>query len=69
MVGPGTGIAPFRSYILEVSGDEDYPKNYVFFGNRYENKDFYFKNEWYTLQSQEKIQIFTAFSRDQDHKV
>ncbi len=69
MVGPGTGIAPFRSYVLEESRKEDSVKNFVIFGCRKEKADFYFENEWRLLEQKEKIVLYTAFSRDQSEKM
>ncbi|XP_020781782.1 NADPH-dependent diflavin oxidoreductase 1 [Boleophthalmus pectinirostris] len=68
MVGPGTGVAPFRSAVQERTA-EGKTANVLFFGCRSKSKDFYFKTEW-----EEKIQaghltLFTAFSRDQEDKV
>ncbi|PVD21503.1 hypothetical protein C0Q70_17301 [Pomacea canaliculata] len=68
MVGPGTGVAPFRSFIHEraalgVGG------NFLFFGCRSQYKDFYCHEEWSALQSQGRLLLFTAFSRDQEEKI
>ena len=67
MVGPGTGVAPFRSIIAQrcFQGIKD---NYLFFGCRSRSKDFYFEKEWNHLESEEHLRLFTAFSRDDDHK-
>lgn len=63
MVGPGTGVAPFRSIITERSslgiGD-----NFLFFGCRFRFKDFYFENEWKYLEDLNLLNLFPAFSRD-----
>ncbi|XKL63323.1 hypothetical protein PGB90_005687 [Kerria lacca] len=69
MIGPGTGIAPFRSYVHEIFCKSDSKKLHVVFGCRNKNADFYFKEEWLNLQKKEKIQLYTAFSRDQSYKI
>ncbi|KAG7499134.1 NADPH-dependent diflavin oxidoreductase 1 [Solea senegalensis] len=68
MVGPGTGVAPFRSALQERRA-EGKPENVLFFGCRSESKDFYFKSEWGTMMEEGHLKLFTAFSRDQEEKV
>ncbi|XP_015782037.1 NADPH-dependent diflavin oxidoreductase 1 [Tetranychus urticae] len=67
MVGPGTGVAPFRSIIQERFMDK-IPDNVLFFGCRFSNADYYFKDEWEEYQSKSHLQVFTAFSRDNPAK-
>jgi len=66
MVSPGTGIAPMRSLIhqrvFELNCNKD--NLYLFFGNRYHNKDFLYGSEWEELVSQDRLSLFTAFSRE-----
>ncbi|XP_065214523.1 NADPH-dependent diflavin oxidoreductase 1-like [Planococcus citri] len=69
MVGPGTGIAPFRSYVHQTSDSNETDKNYVFFGCRSQSADYYFADEWDTLQKENKTHLFAAFSRDQPEKI
>ncbi|KAM6903006.1 NADPH-dependent diflavin oxidoreductase 1 [Xenentodon cancila] len=68
MVGPGTGVAPFRSAIQERVA-EGKTANILFFGCRSEYKDFYFQSEWKHMMEAGHLQLFTAFSRDQEEKV
>ncbi|XP_077986666.1 NADPH-dependent diflavin oxidoreductase 1-like [Glandiceps talaboti] len=68
MVGPGTGCAPFRSFIQERSSNK-IGGNTMFFGCRNKEKDFLCGSEWTPLVSQNLLQLFTAFSRDQEDKV
>lgn len=68
MVGPGTGVAPFRSAIQERIA-EGKTANVLFFGCRSESKDFYFKSEWEEKIKAGQLTLFTAFSRDQEEKV
>lgn len=68
MVGPGTGVAPFRSALQERVA-EGKTANVLFFGCRSESKDFYCRSEWEELQKAGHMTLFTAFSRDQEEKV
>lgn len=68
MVGPGTGVAPFRSALQERIA-EGKTANVLFFGCRSESKDFYFRSEWEELKRAGQLVLFTAFSRDQEEKV
>ncbi|XP_034457604.1 NADPH-dependent diflavin oxidoreductase 1 isoform X1 [Hippoglossus hippoglossus] len=68
MVGPGTGVAPFRSALQERTA-EGKTANVLFFGCRSESKDFYFRSEWEEMTEAGHLTLFTAFSRDQEEKV
>ena len=72
MVGPGTGCAPFRSYILERLASNTIrngPILYVF-GCRNRSKDFFFGEEMMRIGTEnENFEILTAFSRDQEDKM
>ncbi|XP_031613316.1 NADPH-dependent diflavin oxidoreductase 1 [Oreochromis aureus] len=68
MVGPGTGVAPFRSALQERTA-EGKTANVLFFGCRSESKDFYFRSEWEEMMEAGFLTLFTAFSRDQEAKV
>ena len=69
MVGPGTGIAPFRSIIQDELAANSKRPLYVIFGNRSKSKDFYFEAEWTNFEEQHSnFHLFTAFSRDQEDK-
>lgn len=70
LIGPGTGIAPFRSFLAErdVTGAEG--KNWLFFGEQHFVHDFYYQTEiqeWLTTGVLTKLD--TAFSRDQERKI
>ncbi|KAL0277497.1 UNVERIFIED_CONTAM: hypothetical protein PYX00_004752 [Menopon gallinae] len=71
MIGPGTGVAPFRSYINEMVaiGKASSDNLILFFGCRYKDADFHHAHEWLKLQNENKLTLFTAFSRDQENKV
>ncbi len=70
MVGPGTGIAPFRAFIQERDAREAQGDNWLFFGNPHFTQDFLYQTEW---QSYIKSGLLTkatlAFSRDQAEKI
>ncbi|XP_074546850.1 NADPH-dependent diflavin oxidoreductase 1 [Halichoeres trimaculatus] len=68
MVGPGTGVAPFRSALQERNAEGKH-SNVLFFGCRSESKDFYFRSEWEEMVKAGHLSLFTAFSRDQEAKV
>jgi len=70
MVGPGTGIAPFRAYLQERKATGATGKNWLFFGEQRSKSDFFYREEFETLQKGGVLTRFdTAFSRDQAHKV
>ncbi|KAL0486809.1 ndor1 [Acrasis kona] len=64
MVGPGTGVAPFRSLLQH---HEIKKPTILFFGNRNVKKDFLYENEMYSIKSPFTLSV--AFSRDQNEKV
>ena len=68
MIGPGSGVAPFRGIIQHrvMSGISD---NILFFGCRNKLADFYFEKEWQAFVESNCLKLFTAFSRDQIEKV
>jgi sulfite reductase (NADPH) flavoprotein alpha-component len=70
MIGPGTGIAPFRAFIQERDVTEAEGKNWLFFGNPNFTQDFLYQTEWQGyLKSGLLSKISLAFSRDQAEKI
>ncbi len=70
MIGPGTGIAPFRAFVQERDNREADGKNWLFFGDRTFTEDFLYQVEWQKyLKSGAVSQLDVAFSRDQVEKV
>ncbi|MFM5452680.1 assimilatory sulfite reductase (NADPH) flavoprotein subunit [Aeromonas veronii] len=70
MVGPGTGIAPFRAFIQEREAQGAEGKNWLFFGNPHFTQDFLYQVEWQRyVKSGLLSKISLAFSRDQTNKI
>jgi sulfite reductase (NADPH) flavoprotein alpha-component len=70
MVGPGTGIAPFRAFLQERAATGASGKNWLFFGEQRSRCDFFYREEFEDWQSRGVLEKFhTAFSRDQDYKI
>ncbi|MFB7642483.1 assimilatory sulfite reductase (NADPH) flavoprotein subunit, partial [Peribacillus butanolivorans] len=70
MVGPGTGIAPFRSFIQEREETEANGKTWLFFGDQHFVTDFLYQTEWQKwLKTGVLTKMDVAFSRDADEKV
>ena len=70
MVGPGTGIAPFRAFIEERQATGAKGKNWLFFGDRSQNTDYLYGNEWESYQKEGILnELDLAWSRDQQEKV
>ncbi|GLQ74437.1 assimilatory sulfite reductase (NADPH) flavoprotein subunit [Vibrio penaeicida] len=70
MIGPGTGIAPFRSFVQERDNRDAEGKNWLLFGDRTFTQDFLYQVEWQKyLKSGLLTQLDVAFSRDQQEKV
>ncbi|KAF6327724.1 NADPH dependent diflavin oxidoreductase 1 [Rhinolophus ferrumequinum] len=68
MVGPGTGVAPFRAAIQERVAQSQ-AGNFLFFGCRWRDQDFYWEAEWKELEKRGCLTLITAFSREQKQKV
>jgi len=70
MVGPGTGIAPFRAFVQDRIASGAAGRNWVFFGDQHRATDFLYEEEWTNWLAQGRITRFdTAFSRDQPQKI
>lgn len=70
MVGPGTGIAPFRAFIEERQAIEAKGKNWLFFGDQHYLTDFLYQTEWQSyLKDGLLTKLDVAFSRDQKNKI
>ncbi|UBM26489.1 bifunctional nitrate reductase/sulfite reductase flavoprotein subunit alpha [Pseudomonas sp. p1(2021b)] len=69
MVGPGTGIAPFRAFLEERQARGASGGNWLFFGEQHQACDFYYRDQLLAWQASGHLQLSTAFSRDQASKV
>ncbi|KAK4494163.1 hypothetical protein PRZ48_014461 [Zasmidium cellare] len=75
MVGPGTGVAPFRGFVQEraqqAQNGENVGKTILFFGCRNRTEDFIYKDEWekWSKDLNGQFELVTAFSREQEKKV
>lgn len=70
MVGPGTGIAPFRAFLQERRATGAKGKNWLFFGDQHAATDFLYRDELAAFQREGLLTQFdTAFSRDQTEKI
>ncbi|WP_339770965.1 assimilatory sulfite reductase (NADPH) flavoprotein subunit [uncultured Paraglaciecola sp.] len=70
MVGPGTGIAPFRAFMQEREVQEAAGKNWLFFGNPNFTQDFLYQTEWQRFVKDGVLnKVSLAFSRDQEDKI
>jgi sulfite reductase (NADPH) flavoprotein alpha-component len=70
MIGPGTGVAPFRAFLQERQAIGASGRNWLVFGNPHRDKDFLFEDEltrWHKDGFLTRLE--TAFSRDQEHKI
>ena len=70
MIGPGTGIAPFRAFLEEREEIDAKGKSWLFFGDQHFVTDFLYQTEWKAwLKAGVLTQMDVAFSRDTDEKV
>jgi sulfite reductase (NADPH) flavoprotein alpha-component len=70
MVGPGTGIAPFRAFLQERDIEGASGRNWLFFGERNFTTDFFYQTEIQQYHATGMLHnVNLAFSRDSDHKV
>ncbi|MGF1530465.1 MAG: sulfite reductase flavoprotein subunit alpha [Puniceicoccaceae bacterium] len=70
MVGPGTGVAPFRSFIQEQKARQGTGRCWLFFGDQHQVSDFLYEEEFAAALSDGSLhRLDTAFSRDQEQKV
>ncbi len=70
MVGPGTGIAPFRAFVEERAATSAKGKNWLFFGDQHYLTDFLYQTEWQSyLEDGVLTKLDVAFSRDQLKKI
>jgi sulfite reductase (NADPH) flavoprotein alpha-component len=70
MIGPGTGIAPFRAFLHERMATKAPGRNWLFFGHQRRDRDFFYEDELIGMKAQGLLTRLTlAWSRDSDQKI
>ena len=70
MIGPGTGVAPFRSFLQERMARKAAGRNWLFFGEQRREFDYFYAQDWEYFQQEGLLtRLELAFSRDQEDKV
>jgi len=70
MIGPGTGVAPFRAFLHERMATKASGRNWLFFGHQHSNYDFFYEDELAGLKAARVLTRLTlAWSRDAEHKI
>jgi len=70
MIGPGTGIAPFRAFMQERDALQAKGRNWLFFGEQHQAEDFLYAQEWANMKEKQVLtHLSLAFSRDQKEKI
>jgi sulfite reductase (NADPH) flavoprotein alpha-component len=70
MIGPGTGVAPFRAFLHERMATKAPGRNWLFFGHQHRNTDFFYEDELVGMRAAGVLNRLTlAWSRDAEHKI
>src|SRR6266581_1228015 len=70
MIGPGTGVAPFRAYLQERKATGAKGRNWLFFGSQHEHCDFVYRDEFEAFKKEGILtRLDCAWSRDQPQKI
>jgi len=70
LIGAGTGVAPYRSFIQQRAIDKGTGRNWLFFGDQHFETDFLYQSEWLKYRQQNILsKVDVAFSRDQKEKI
>jgi sulfite reductase (NADPH) flavoprotein alpha-component len=70
MIGPGTGVAPFRAFLQERMATKAPGRNWLFFGHQRSNHDFFYEDEFAAMKAKRVLTRLTlAWSRDAEHKI
>ncbi len=69
MIGPGTGIAPYRGFMQERLLEKDPGDHWLFFGSWNKENDFYYRDYLTDLEEKGLLKLSLAFSRDQPQKI
>lgn len=69
MIGPGTGVAPFRAFVQQRVADGASGRHWLFFGHRHLRREFLYQTEWLSaLKRGQLARLDVAFSRDQPER-
>ncbi|MEZ5468978.1 MAG: flavodoxin domain-containing protein [Lysobacterales bacterium] len=69
MIGPGTGVAPFRSFLQQRVAEGASGRHWLFFGHRHLRREFLYQTEWLSALKRGQLQrLDVAFSRDQPER-
>lgn len=69
MIGPGTGVAPFRAFMQEREMMKAPGSNWLFFGERTRDSEYFYEADWNRWEEMGLLRVSTAFSRDQEEKI
>ena len=69
MIGPGTGVAPFRGFLEDRAATGARGRNWLFFGEQSRGWGFYYEDELRAWERSGRLRLDLAFSRDQPHKI
>jgi sulfite reductase (NADPH) flavoprotein alpha-component len=70
MIGPGTGVAPFRAFLQErVLHHQTKGKHWLFFGEWNRSSDFFYEEDWLLFEQKGYLRLDAVFSRDQEEKI
>lgn len=70
LIGPGTGLAPFRAYLQDrLKKQHTCGRVWLFFGERQQAYDYFYSDFWERLKKEQFFHMSVAFSRDHEHKV
>lgn len=68
MIGPGTGVAPFRAF-MQARSRAEHRNNWLFFGEWHHSHQFFYESFWKEMVAKERLHLDVAFSRDQKEKI
>lgn len=69
MIGPGTGIAPFRGFLQQRRAAGAGGRNWLFFGHRHGSQDYFYRDELEAMERDGFLKLDLAFSRDQAERI
>lgn len=69
MIGPGTGVAPYRGFMQERMLRGAVGRHWLFFGERHRATDFFYEEYWREIEARGQLRVDLAFSRDQADRI